>query len=84
MHYSFIGGSWINLNEGGRGWEVVVKGQLTPRSDNGFINSSPVSATTPIVRLQYGCNRVTNIPGTQIMFQSLYNCSAACFQRCNV
>ncbi len=61
---SFTGCCWINLNEGGAGWAVVVKGQLTPRSDNGLINSSPVSATMPIVRLQYGCsNRVINIPG---------------------
>ena len=41
-----------------------MKGQLTPRSDNGQINSSPVSATTPIVRLQRGCTRVINLPGT--------------------
>ncbi len=64
------------MNEGGGSWAVVVKGQLTPRSDNGLINSSPVSATTPIVRLQFECNRVFNIPGIQIMFQSLLLCIA--------
>ena len=40
-----------------------MKGRLSPRSDNGQINSSPVTATTPIVRVQWGCTRVINIPG---------------------
>ena len=48
---------------GGGSWEVRVKGNLTQREDTGRINSSPVSAISPIVRLQHGCNHTIEIPG---------------------
>ena len=46
---------------------MILKGHLTPRLDNGLVNSSPVSATTPIVRLQHGCTRTIKIPGNYIV-----------------
>ena len=60
------GGAWIGLVVGGGGWDVKVKFNLTMRPD-GKINSSPVSAMTPIVRLQHGCEHVIRIPGTITM-----------------
>ena len=36
---------------------------LTTRSDTGTVNSSPVSAMQPIVRIQHGCNATIEIPG---------------------
>ena len=54
---------WISLNIGGGGWQVLVRGNLTRREDTGQINSSPVSAMSPILRLQYGCRHVIRIPG---------------------
>ena len=61
--YSFIGGNWISLVIGGGGWEVRVKVNLTRRMDTGEINTSPISAITPIIRLQHGCNHTIKIPG---------------------
>ena len=40
-----------------------MRGNLTRREDTGQINSSPVSAMSPILRLQYGCRHVIRIPG---------------------
>ena len=40
-----------------------MKGNLTQREDTGRVNSSPVSAISPIVRLQHGCNHTIEIPG---------------------
>ena len=54
---------WISLNSGGGGWQVLVRSSLTRREDTGQINSSPVSAMSPILRLQYGCRHVIRIPG---------------------
>lgn len=58
----FIGCCWIGLVTGGGDWEVRVKGDLTTRPD-GKVNSSPVTASTPIIRLQHGCQHVIKIPG---------------------
>ena len=40
-----------------------MRGDLRRREDTGQINSSPVSAMSPILRLQYGCRHVIRIPG---------------------
>ena len=52
---------WIS-EVGSGGWDIRVKGVLTPRPD-GRINSSPVTSAMPIVRLQQGCGGVIRIPG---------------------
>lgn len=41
---------------GGSSWSVQTVVDLRRRSDNGKINSSPLSATSPIIRLQLGCS----------------------------
>ena len=58
----YTGNAWIGLVYGGGRWEIRVKGNLAPRSDNGRINSSPVTTSTPIVRLQSGCMHTYRIP----------------------
>ena len=40
-----------------------MRGNLTDREDTGLINSSPVVNVPPLIRLQYGCNRIIKIPG---------------------
>ena len=61
---SFSSCCWITtlVVGGGGNWNIVVKGDLTMRPD-GRINSSPLTATTPIVRLQHGCYHELKIPG---------------------
>lgn len=51
------------MRSGGSSWEVRVKGNLARRTDNGLINTSPISTMAPVVRLQYGCNHMLQIPG---------------------
>ena len=62
--YRFTGCCWISTLVVGRdgSWNVKVKVDLTVRPD-GKINSSPVTATRPIYRLQHGCRHVISIPG---------------------
>ena len=65
----YTGGDWITLVTGGGGWEVRVKGNLSPRSDNGRINSSPTTAVSPVFRLRHGVTHTITIPGKE---ESLY------------
>jgi len=53
-----------------------VKGNLTQRTDTGRINTSPVSATSPIIRLQHGCNHTIEIPGVHCVSEHIkvYGC----------
>ena len=54
---------WISLTNGGNGdWFLSTTVNLTRRQDNGRINSSPISALSPIVRLQQGCPNTISIP----------------------
>ena len=61
----FIGSAWIALVRGGGSWEIRVKGNLSPRSDNGRINSSPTTVVSPVYRLQHGATYTITIPGTE-------------------
>ena len=63
--FRFRGRSWARLVEGGdnSGWEVRVKGGLSPRPDNGRINSSPITAVSPIIKLRQGVTHTITIPG---------------------
>lgn len=56
---------WITLNQrgGSASWEIRVKMDLSPRSDNGLINSSPISNMPPIIRVQRNCNGRIAVPG---------------------
>jgi len=63
--FRFRGRSWARLAEGGdpAGWEVRVKGGLSPRPDNGRINSSPITAVSPVIKLRRGVTHTIIIPG---------------------
>ncbi|XP_062621620.1 uncharacterized protein LOC134283182 [Saccostrea cucullata] len=58
----FTGGGWISLVSGGGSWEMRTTIDLNRRRDTGKINSSPVSAMPPIIRLQHGCEHNITIP----------------------
>ena len=53
---------WISLARYGGTWLVSGEIDLTPRSDNGKINSSPVTRSLAIVRFQEGCPKEIRIP----------------------
>ena len=54
--YSYGGCCWISLSRYGNGnWLISTTVNLTRRSDNGRINSSPVSRSPAIVRWSEGC-----------------------------
>ncbi|XP_074638593.1 uncharacterized protein LOC141897056 isoform X2 [Acropora palmata] len=53
---------WISLANGGGSWFLSTTVNLTRRQDNGNINSSPISALSPIVRHQQGCSKTILIP----------------------
>ena len=61
--YRFTNSAWITLLQGGGGWGLRVKGNLTPRADNGRINSSPIAAIPPLFRLRHGTTHTFTIPG---------------------
>ena len=52
---------------GSRGWNLQVTFNLQRRSDNGRINSSPVTSTNPIIRLQQGCTHHIRILGNILL-----------------
>lgn len=49
-------------NGGNGNWFLSTTVNLTKRQDNGRINSSPISALSPIVRHQQGCSKTITIP----------------------
>ena len=53
----FAGAAWLGFGS----WNVSTTFNLTPRSDNGQINSSPRAITIPILRLQSGCHHTIPI-----------------------
>ena len=65
---SFYSCCWISTLVYGRDgeWEVRVRGSIARRPD-GLINSSPMTSSNPIFRLQHGCNHVIRIPGNVVL-----------------
>ena len=64
VFFSYSGNAWIGgLRSGGGSWRLQTLANLTIRSDIGMINSSPLTATAPIISLQHGCNHTIEIPG---------------------
>ena len=61
---SFSGCCWISLSHyaGSTDWKVETAINLAPRSDNGKINSSPVTRSPAIVRFPGGCRQSFRIP----------------------
>ena len=58
----FSGCCWIPLSVGSSNWLVSTSVNLARRSDNGRINSSPISRSAAIFRFQEGCTRSLRIP----------------------
>ena len=50
----FTGCCWISPFSGS--WNISTTFSLIPREDTGKINSSPRAITSPVIRLQQGCN----------------------------
>ena len=50
-----------------------VKGDLAVREDTGRINTSPVTTTQPIVRLQYNIRSYIALPGERLHGVKYYN-----------
>ena len=76
----YTGGDWITLVQGGgsASWEVRVKGNLSPRPDNGRINSSPTTAVSPVFRLRHGATHTITIPGKEKMCKKLMQSFPQC------
>ena len=55
---------WISnlVRYAGSAWLISTNISLSKRSDNGKINSSPVSRSPAIVRFQQGCHKSLTIP----------------------
>ena len=70
MNYSYKSCCWISLVQanGRAGWEIRVKGDLTPRPDNGKINTSPTTTMSPVVRLRHGATHNITIPGKELHY----------------
>ena len=50
------------MSRGGNNWLVSTSVNLARRSDNGRINSSPISRSAAIVRFREGCPQSLRIP----------------------
>jgi len=60
---SYFSCCWISLSRSSSGyWRVSTTVNLTRRSDNGRINSSPLSRSAAIIRWQEGCPQSIRIP----------------------
>ena len=53
---------WITLVSGVKGWSLTVDINLTARSDNGLINSSPTTSMVPLVVIPVNTGQVLRIP----------------------
>ena len=67
FHFCFVNSytscCWKSLSRyGGGSWLISTTVNLTRRSDNGRINSSPVSRSPAIVRWHEGCPQSLRIP----------------------
>ena len=65
---SFEGHAWVGLIYGGGSWSVWTTVNATKREDTGKLNSSPVTSTAPVVRVQQNCERVIDIIGKATFF----------------
>ena len=55
----FSGNAWISPFSSS--WSIPATFSLTIRNDTGNINSSPRAITSPVIRLQHGCNHTLQI-----------------------
>ena len=59
---AFTGSEWISPFDSD--WRVSTSFSLARRNDTGEINSTPRAITSPLLRLQEGCNHTITIPVT--------------------
>ena len=59
---AFSGGAWISPFSSS--WRVSTTFSLVRRNDTGKINSTPRAITSPVLRIQEGCNHTITIPVT--------------------
>ncbi|XP_053390686.1 uncharacterized protein LOC128553528 [Mercenaria mercenaria] len=60
--FGFSGGNWIALLQGGGSWSLRATVDLSMRSDNGKINTSPTVEMPPVVNWQTGCSYNLTLP----------------------
>lgn len=67
LYLSYTSCCWIDtlIINPSSGYTITTRIDLSYRQDIAGINSSPVTAMQPIVRLQHGCSHSIKIPGTQ-------------------
>ncbi|KAI8504765.1 hypothetical protein Bbelb_178830 [Branchiostoma belcheri] len=53
---------WISVKIGGGDWNLQTLVNPTPRNDTGRPNSSPISASAPVVRIPMQCDTAIRIP----------------------
>ena len=58
----FTGYAWISPFNSG--WNISTTFSIIPREDTGRINSSPRAITSPVLRLQQGCNHTITLAVT--------------------
>ena len=58
----FTGCCWISPF--GSSWNISSSFSMLPRNDTGVINSTPRAITSPVIRVQEGCNHTITIPVT--------------------
>ena len=58
----FTGCCWISPFD--RSWRISSTFSVKPRNDTGVINSTPRAITSPVIRVQEGCNHTIAIPVT--------------------
>ena len=58
----FTGGNWISPFNSR--WNISTTFSVIPREDTGRINSSPRAITSPVIRLQQGCNHTITLAVT--------------------
>ena len=59
---AFSGGDWISPFDSS--WRVPTTFSMVIRNDTGKINSTPRAITSPVLRIQEGCNHTIRVPVT--------------------
>lgn len=70
----YSGYAWLPLINGGGSWLLLSIVDLSVREDTMSINSSPMTATPPIVRFKFGCSNTLVIPSKNLDLTFSSNC----------
>ena len=77
----FSGCCWISPFS--NSWNLISKFSMVPRNDTGVINSTPRATTSPVIRLQSGCNHTIEIPVTDPDEDDIVRCRWATGVECS-